>query len=197
MSKKKRQKNKSKGANSLRIIGGEWRSRKFPFIDASGLRPTPGRIRETVFNWLQGDIYNASCLDLFAGSGALGLEALSRGASNVVFVENNPVVATQLKSNLALLNSDSSVIQADALNIIAELAEQHTSFDIIFLDPPYRKGLLEKSLKELIKFRLVSLDTLIYLEHESEDSLYWGKYGLQILKQTKAGQVQSFLLKSL
>ena len=98
-----------KGTNTLRIIGGEWRSRKLQFLDAPGLRPTPDRIRETLFNWLQGDIYNTLCLDLFAGSGAIGLEALSRGAKTVDFVEKNAAASKQLNSNLKLLKSDSSV----------------------------------------------------------------------------------------
>jgi 16S rRNA (guanine966-N2)-methyltransferase len=121
MSRKKPQKNnKRSNTNTLRIIGGEWRSRKLLFIDAQGLRPTPDRIRETLFNWLQGRILGANCLDLFAGSGVLGLEALSRGANQVDFVEKNKAVAKQLESNLGLLKSDSNVYHQDALDYLLE-----------------------------------------------------------------------------
>ena len=121
MSRRKPQKNnKRSNTNTLRIIGGEWRSRKLSFIDAEGLRPTPDRIRETLFNWLQGTIHGANCLDLFAGSGVLGLEALSRGACQVTFVEKNKAVANQLKTNLDLLKSDAEVHNQDALAYLQE-----------------------------------------------------------------------------
>ena len=184
-----------KGANTLRIIGGEWRSRKLHFLDAAGLRPTPDRIRETLFNWLRGDIHNAYCLDLFAGSGAIGLEALSRGAKTVDFVEKNAAVSTQLKTNLELLKNEAKVTQSDALSFLEKhLAEQ--SYDIIFLDPPYRQGLLDKSLKLLNSKGLMNSHSLIYLEHESEEEFDFTEYGLEILKQASAGQVQSYLLKA-
>lgn len=185
-----------KNANALRIIGGDWRSRKIPFIDAQGLRPTPDRIRETLFNWLQGDVYGASCLDLFAGSGALGIEALSRGADDVVFVEKNQSVANQLTDNLKTLNSDSEVLQGDALKLLSgESLGFKKPFDIVFLDPPYRKGLLEDSLQSLFENELLEKNGLIYLEHEAEQSFDWGTYHLEVLKQTVSGQVCSYLLK--
>ncbi len=183
-----------KRANTLRIIGGEWRSRKLQFLDAPGLRPTPDRIRETLFNWLQGDIYNALCLDLFAGSGAIGLEALSRGAKSVDFVEKNAAASKQLISNLTLLKSDSNVYQTDALSFL----NQHTAdqpYDLIFLDPPYRQGLLDESLNLLTAKGLIGGHSLIYLEHESEESFDFTKFDLEIIKQASAGQVQSYLLK--
>lgn len=151
MSRKKPQKNnKRSNTNTLRIIGGEWRSRKLSFIDAEGLRPTPDRIRETLFNWLQGTIHGANCLDLFAGSGTLGLEALSRGSAQVDFVEKNKAVAKQLESNLVLLKSDAKVHQEDALDYLQEYKSSKKrggGYNIIFLDPPYRQNLLEKALK--------------------------------------------------
>jgi 16S rRNA (guanine966-N2)-methyltransferase len=185
--------------NTLRIIAGEWRSRKLPFIDTLGLRPTPDRVRETLFNWLQADIRNASCLDLYAGSGALGLEALSRGAREVVFVEKNAACANQLKKNLEILKANSTVLHTDALGYLGNFNHSDASgknFDVIFLDPPYRQGLLDKSLKQLIRKKIISKNTLVYLEHEAEESFDWSEYGLQIVKQTVAGQVQSFLLKT-
>ncbi len=110
-----------KNSNTLRIIGGEWRSRKLPFVDAPGLRPTPDRIRETLFNWLQGNIHGANCIDMFAGSGALGFEALSRGAKDVIFIEKNAACVTQLNANLALLNTEAKVIQSDALSFLNQM----------------------------------------------------------------------------
>ena len=194
---KKAQTNKSgsKNSNTLRIIGGEWRSRKLPFVDAPGLRPTPDRIRETLFNWLQGDIHGANCIDMFAGSGALGFEALSRGAKNVIFIEKNASCATQLKDNLSLLNAEAKVLQSDALSFLKLIEKPDKAFDLVFLDPPYRQGLIEKSLDYLTSENLIDENSLIYLEHEAEESFNWGDFGLQVLKQANAGQVHSFLIR--
>ncbi|MEH6455048.1 MAG: 16S rRNA (guanine(966)-N(2))-methyltransferase RsmD [Cocleimonas sp.] len=185
----------AKSNNTLRIIGGEWRSRKLPFVDAPGLRPTPDRIRETLFNWLQGNIHGANCIDMFAGSGALGFEALSRGAKDVIFVEKNVACAAQLNANLALLNAEARVIQSDALGFLSLIEKPDTALDIVFLDPPYRQDLIEKSLNYLFAESIIDENSLIYLEHESEANFDWSDFGLQILKQAKAGQVHSFLLK--
>ncbi len=169
-------KRNKKGPNTLRIIGGEWRSRKLQFLDAPGLRPTPDRIRETLFNWLQGSIYDSNCLDLFAGSGAIGLEALSRGAESVDFVEKNASASEQLNSNLKLLKNDSTVFKMDALSFLDKHSAEQP-YDIIFLDPPYRKGLLDKSLELLSTKALINENTLIYLEHESEESFDFTQFG--------------------
>jgi len=185
-----------KGSNTLRIIGGEWRSRKLQFLDAPGLRPTPDRIRETLFNWLQGAIYDSNCLDLFAGSGAIGLEALSRGAKSVDFIEKNAAASEQLNSNLKLLKSDSTVFKIDALGFLDKHSAEQP-YDIIFLDPPYRQGLLNKSLELLIAKSLINEHTLIYLEHESEEPFDFTKFGLEEIKQASAGQVQSYLLQAI
>jgi len=202
MSRRKPPKNKHSGNNTLRIIGGEWRSRKLPFIDAQGLRPTPDRIRETLFNWLQGHIHGANCLDLFAGSGVLGLEALSRGASQVVFVEKNKAVARQLKDNLDLLKAEAEVHHADALEFLSStniMQKWGGVLNIIFLDPPYRQGLLEKTLVILCDKEkgLINKNTLIYVEHEAEESFDWEAFGLKVLKQADAGQVKSYLMKKI
>ena len=194
MKRNKSQNKNKRQSNTLRIIGGEWRSRKLPFIDAPGLRPTPDRVRETLFNWLQGDIHNAYCLDMFAGSGALGFEALSRGAKDVAFIEKNTACASQLSANLKLLNSDAKVIQSDALTFLNATPKIESTFDIVFLDPPYRQGLIQKSLEYLTINNLTDEHSLFYIEHESEESIEWGNYDLKVLKQTNAGQVSSFLL---
>ncbi len=220
MPRKKPQKNKHSGTNTLRIIGGEWRSRKLSFVDAQGLRPTPDRVRETLFNWLQGSIHGANCLDLFAGSGVLGLEALSRGANQVTFVEKNRAVANQLQANLTVLKSDSKVQNIDALDYLKNIRsggktgkrgggvlstddiekKLHTRsvepFNIVFLDPPYRQGLLEKVLIILCdkESEMINEDTLFYIEHESEEIFNGDEFGLKVLKQTSAGQVKCYLM---
>jgi len=195
VARKKKHTKKSNHSNVLRIIGGDWRSRKLTFIDAPGLRPTPDRIRETLFNWLQGKVYGSRCLDLYAGSGALGLEALSRGANKVVFIEKSKAVATQLETNLAILKAKNArVYQDDALSF---LNKQTSQFDIIFLDPPYRQGLLEKTLKIIKQQNLLHQHSLIYLEHEAEHTIDWESFELETLKQSKAGQVNCFLLEQI
>lgn len=197
MARPRKQKNKAVRSNTLRIIGGQWRSRKLPFPDFPGLRPTPDRIRETLFNWLQADIHGARCLDLFAGSGALGFEALSRGAAKVVFIDSQKAAASQLQQNLALLEVDSgsaTVCQLDAKTYLQNQANMYAPFDIVFLDPPYRKGLLDDALQLIHEKSLITKNSLIYLEHESEESYRWEDYGLSILKEAQAGQVKSFLM---
>jgi len=181
--------------NTLRIIGGEWRSRKLPFVDAPGLRPTPDRVRETLFNWLQGNIHGSVCIDMFAGSGALGFEALSRGAKDVIFIEKNTNCVSQLRENLSLMKSDAKVLQSDALSFLNSMDKPEKPFDVVFLDPPYRLGLIEKSLDYLNSESLIDENTLLYIEHESEEQFNWEDYGLRALKQTDAGQVLSFLLE--
>ena len=125
--------------SKLRIIAGDWRSRQLVFADTPGLRPTPSRVRETVFNWLQQDVRGSRCLDLFAGSGALGFEAASRGAKSVVMVENNAMACRLIKENTVKLSADQIKIkQADVFNFLAGDA---APFNIVFLDPPFFKGL--------------------------------------------------------
>jgi 16S rRNA (guanine966-N2)-methyltransferase len=191
--KKKKQSKPAKTTNNtLRIIGGQWRSRKLVFNDAPNLRPTPERIRETLFNWLQGRIHGTRCLDLFAGSGALGLEALSRGASEVVFVESIAHVTRQLESNLALLKANARVIHGNAQSYLEATTQP---FDIIFLDPPFRQGLLTPILEIISDRHLLTHNGLIYLEQEAEETINWQeKFNLETLKETKAGQVKSYLL---
>jgi 16S rRNA (guanine966-N2)-methyltransferase len=193
MPRKKRNQSPTKsGNNTLRIIGGKWRSRKLNFISAPNLRPTPDRVRETLFNWLQGSIADARCLDLFAGSGALGLEALSRGASEVVFIEKHRAAARQLEQNLALLKATDPVINQDAKTY---LLEESQAFDLIFLDPPFRQGLLPIILELILEKQLLKPNTLIYLEHEAEADYHWQHWQLEAMKETKAGQVKSYLLQ--
>jgi 16S rRNA (guanine966-N2)-methyltransferase len=152
----------SRGRNELRIIGGRWRGRKLRFPSAEGLRPTPDRVRETLFNWLAPSIRGARCLDLFAGSGALGLEALSRGAAEVVFVERAPLVARHLREALGLLAADGGrVVQADAAAFLAGPAQP---FDVVFLDPPFGADLVPAMLARLVAAGWLAPGARVYVE---------------------------------
>lgn len=188
---------KRKGSsNRIRIIGGEWRSRQLPFIEVPGLRPTPDRVRETLFNWLQGKVAGSRCLDLFSGSGAIAFEALSRYAGQVVLVEKHAKVAKQLQENLSLLEANgevrSTVVNMDAVKYLDQASD---GFDLIFLDPPYRKGLLPIALDKIQAQSLLKPEGYIYLEHESEENFDWSNWQLEVLKQSTAGQVCGVLLE--
>ncbi|MEQ3763961.1 MAG: 16S rRNA (guanine(966)-N(2))-methyltransferase RsmD [Alcanivorax sp.] len=148
--------------HQLRIIGGEWRSRRLRFPAIDGLRPTMDRVRETVFNWLQYDIEDARVLDAFAGSGALGFEALSRGAKEVIFLEKHPKAAIQLKENLKQLEADNAQVWAgDALLWLEQNPEP---YDVVFLDPPFGKDLLQPALDKLTLLP----GAMVYVEHEAK-----------------------------
>lgn len=171
--KKKPQRNSSSrasarnsGASSgvIRIIGGEYRSRKLPVLDAPGLRPTSDRVRETLFNWLQFDVAGARCLDCFAGSGALGFEALSRGAQAVTFLELSAANAAQLTRNLTTLGTTAEVVQTDALAWLTQPADQ--PYDVVFIDPPFHQALVEPTLQRLFQHGYVGQHTRLYLEQE-------------------------------
>lgn len=170
------------GNNVVRIIGGEWRRRVLSFPDGEGLRPTPDRVRETLFNWLGQDLTGWNCLDLFAGSGALGFEAASRGAARSVLVERSPKAFAALKDNAALLQGENlQIIREDALKFVAST---ELRFDLVFLDPPYHLGWLEK-LEPLLS-RVLKEDGVIYAEAEMPlESL--GDWAT--VKRGKAGQV--------
>ena len=133
--------------NRVRIIGGRWRSRIVRFPPAVQLRPTPDRVRETLFNWLGQRLDGLACLDLFAGSGALGFEALSRGAARVVMVEKDRAIAAALRESSALLEAgNAQIVVADAMAWLAKTAER---FDVAFIDPPYASGLQEAAMRAL------------------------------------------------
>jgi len=170
----------------LRIIGGEWKRRQIRFSGGADLRPTPDSVRETVFNWLSPYLHQAKCLDLFAGSGALGLEAASRGAGNVVLVEMHKHCCGQLKDNVALLDAKQVMIHcAEALDWMASCTQQ---FDIVFVDPPYDTDLVKRSLNRLIRYRLLRPEARIYIECSAQEaptiSEQWA-----VLRQKKAGQI--------
>ncbi len=152
--------------NQLRIIAGQWRGRRLSFPDLPGLRPTPDRVRETLFNWLAPVLPGARCLDLFAGSGALGIEALSRGAAEVVFVERHPLAVRALRDNLERLHARGAVIeQADTLTWLRQPGQP---FAIAFLDPPFGEGLLEPACVALEQGGWLTEPAWIYLEGAAE-----------------------------
>jgi 16S rRNA (guanine966-N2)-methyltransferase len=153
-------------ANAVRIIGGKWRGKKLSFPAIDGLRPTPDRIRETVFNWLQFDMHGARVLDVFAGSGAFGLEALSRGADYAVFVEKDLQAAKQLNSHLHELHIDNAQVeQVDATHYLRHRPGQ--PFDVVFLDPPYGQNLLQPCMAQLENQGFLTDNAYIYVEAES------------------------------
>jgi 16S rRNA (guanine966-N2)-methyltransferase len=152
--------------NSVRIIGGEWKRRVLRFPDSEGLRPTPDRVRETLFNWLGQDLDGLSCLDLFAGSGALGFEAASRGAAKVVMVEQSPKVFAALDANARLLggNERLQIARADAVKFASSLSSTSSRFDVLFLDPPYKQGWIDRLMPLLPG--LMADDGALYVEAE-------------------------------
>ncbi|MCP5325985.1 MAG: 16S rRNA (guanine(966)-N(2))-methyltransferase RsmD [Oceanospirillaceae bacterium] len=181
-------------SNKLRIIGGQWRSRQLSFPDAEGLRPTTDRIRETVFNWLQPVIHGARCLDLFSGSGAMGFEALSRGAASVVMVDLNPKVVRQLKENVQLLATrNAQVVQADCLQY---LSQANGPFDVIFLDPPFAKDMLQSVLERIEKHALLASGGYVYVECERQLSDLRFPPHWQLHREREGGQVRFSLYQN-
>jgi 16S rRNA (guanine966-N2)-methyltransferase len=179
--------------NKLNIIGGNWRSRKISFEDAEGLRPTPARVRETVFNWLQYDIIGSRCLDLYAGSGALGFEAASRGAKFVVQVENNPVACRNLKANALTLGAEQIIcVQSDVFRYLANGAE---TFDLVFIDPPFNLNLAAQTCQWLEEKAWFAPYAKIYVETARSYPLKAIPENWRLLKQKTAGEVMYHLFE--
>ena len=178
---------------SFRIIGGEWRSRRLPLPLGSDVRPTPDRVRETLFNWLSPIIQGARCLDLYAGSGALGLEALSRGAARAVFVDTAPGPLRQLATNLDTLKcTRGETLRMDAMRY---LETPRDPFDIVFLDPPYRRNLLAPALDALMRDGWLAPGALVYLEHETGIAPPGLPRGWALYRSAAAGQVRYHLAR--
>lgn len=173
--------------NEFRIIGGAWRRRRFSFPALPGIRPSPDRVRETLFNWLQDRIAGARCLDLFAGSGALGLEALSRGAASCVFVDRERPAIEALRAHLDSLHAATGeLVCSDAMHYLAGPSRQ---FDLIFLDPPFDSGLMQPALTQLMDGGWLTAEARIYLEcaggRMPELPAGWG-----MLRNARAGKVE-------
>ncbi len=208
---KKNHKAKNAVAGDVRIIGGQYKRRIVSFIDAEGLRPTPDRLRETLFNWLIADIHDAKVLDSCAGSGVLGFEALSRGAAHTTFIEVSSAQVTMLRQSAEQLRLDASnyqIIQGTAEQVLTQNQTIQRYFDIVFIDPPYAQDLWQPILTALIKQSLINTETLIYLEADKDLTLQLDQLVASInesaepladiaqslirfecLKQTKVGQV--------
>lgn len=186
MAKGKLRKN-AVASGQIRIIGGLWRGRKLPVLNSEGLRPTTDRIKETLFNWLMFDINQCRCLDLFAGSGSLGFEALSRGASQVIMVEKDHQVAQQLSQNLARLpQAPATVVNIDAVRYLASPA---TPFDLVLLDPPFHRELLPQVCQLLEEKGWLSVNAKIYIEREQAAEPLLLPPNWHLLKDKQAGQV--------
>jgi len=178
--------------NTVRIIGGQWRRRILSFPDSEGLRPTPDRVRETLFNWLGQDLSGRSCLDLFAGSGALGFEAASRGAQRVVMVDKSPKVLAALEENARLLDAGErlQIVRADAVKFASLLRSAGSRFDVLFLDPPYQQGWVDRVAPLLPD--LLAADGVLYVEaeHGLESCGDW-----RTVRRGRAGQVCYHLMR--
>ncbi len=182
------------GRNQLRIIGGTWRGRKLAFPSLPGLRPTPDRVRETLFNWLQNIIPGARCLDLYAGSGALGFEALSRGAAEAVMVDRQPQVIAQLRQHSETLHTDGAhPVLADAREFLGQTPAR--PFDVVFLDPPFSDDVLGACLQRLAEPGWLAPAAWIYVEAARATPLPALPAGWELFRHKAAGQVGYHLLK--
>ena len=194
-SNSKPQKQTSKAMGEVRVIAGLWRGRKLPVLNAEGLRPTTDRVKETLFNWLMMDVANARCLDCFAGSGSLGIEALSRQAQAVVFLEKFANAAQQLKKNLASLKTDKgTVINTDTLTYLSQ-KNSTEPFEIIFIDPPFHHNFVPQVLTLLQQNNWLAENALIYVETEKNHPPLLLAENWQIIKEKSAGMVTSRLIQ--
>jgi 16S rRNA (guanine966-N2)-methyltransferase len=184
----------SAGRNSVRIIAGEWRGRRVNFPDLPGLRPTPDRVRETLFNWLQQSIVGALCLDLFAGSGALGLEALSRGAREAVFVESAQAAARALQEQLLRFGGQrkAKVMEMGAGRYLRTAS---SAFDIVFLDPPFGQDFLMEYVPLLDAGGWLKPGGLVYMENEKKAGVPGMPSHWEVLKSKSAGEVGYHLVR--
>ncbi|MEQ1636971.1 MAG: 16S rRNA (guanine(966)-N(2))-methyltransferase RsmD [Methylococcales bacterium] len=178
--------------NKLRIIGGEWRSRVISFDDLPDLRPTPARVRETLFNWLQEDIIGSRCLDLFSGSGALGFEAASRGAKSVTLVENNPQACRKLRANIELLKA--TQVKVQSWEVMRFLAGDSEQYHLVFLDPPFANNCTVEVCHALEDHGWLQQNAKIYVETPAQLALQGLPANWQIIRHKTAGDVGYHLL---
>ncbi len=178
----------------MRIIAGQWRGRKVSFTEVEGLRPTSDRIRETLFNWLQDVVGQSRCLDLFAGSGALGFEAASRGAELVTFVEKNKNVARQLETTSQQLSSSAChIYNLSASDFLSTTTEQ---YDIVFLDPPFATNMWSDIADKMVETAVLSDNAYIYIEYPSHIAMPVLPNQWQLMKDKKAGAVRYCLFQN-
>ena len=186
MHKAKKQKIKSNKKGNIRVIAGKYGGRKLPVVNAEGLRPTTDRVKETVFNWLMPYINDSVCLDCFAGSGGLGFEALSRGAEQVTFLELDKQASQQLKENAQLLKVENCTIECT--NSLDYIEANNNQYNIVFIDPPFRKNFITKT-TSLLTSNCLTDGAIIYLEMEVENNTDVLPSSWQLLKEKIAGQV--------
>lgn len=174
--------------NKVRIIAGSWRGRRILFPELAAVRPTPDRVRETVFNWLQAEIAGARCLDLFAGTGILGFEALSRGAESVICVEHDKSAVTAIRHNAAILGAEGlETVRADAIVFLSH--SQPRPADIVFIDPPYDSQIVGQVCQILHDRVWLASQALIYIERRAKDLSVTVPGNWQCLRSKRAGQV--------
>ena len=178
-------------SGQVRIIGGKWKGRKLRFPSLPGLRPTPGRLRETLFNWLGEGIVNATCLDLCAGSGAFGLESLSRGAASVDFVERDRRACAALASSIAALDARANLHSTDAKRFLARARRAARRFDVIFLDPPFASAMHDELLDDALAC-LRDRAARLCLERPSKRPMRQGDW--RVLRKADAGDTTLLLL---
>lgn len=179
--------------SNIRIIAGKWRSRKVSFLAKDQLRPTPDRVRETLFNWLAPYLVDAVCLDLYAGSGVLGFEALSRGAKSVTAIERDEDNIAVIEENAVALAAEGySVVHADCLQWLQETS---VPADILFVDPPYKKNLLAQTFAALEENHWVKTGSVIYFELDTPLDADLLPNNWKICKESKAGKVRYYLAK--
>ena len=174
--------------STLRIIGGQWRGRRLAFTPAEGLRPTTDRVRETLFNWLAPSIHGARCLDLFAGSGALGLEALSRGAASCDFVDTSTTALRQIKEHLGILQAQ-ALGHCHAADALTFLQGARGGYEIIFIDPPFGRALVDPVCRQLARSALVASGGLVYVETAVRDPVPTVPAEWRLHREKVAGEV--------
>lgn len=193
--KNKNTRNNATKTGQIRIIGGQFRGRKLPVLNAQGLRPTTDRNKETLFNWLMHHITDAKCLDVFAGSGGLGLEALSRYAKSCDFIELDKAASQQLKTNISSLGNarNAHVYNSNALTTLAQL--ENGQYDVVFVDPPFNQGLLGPTLDALEQYNLVKSGSVVYVEHEANLGLVELPANWQIIKEKRTTALRYCLVQ--
>lgn len=173
----------------LRIIGGQWRSRKLAVAAVDGLRPSADRVRETLFNWLAPDISGARCLDLFAGSGALSFEALSRGAASAQMIELSPLACQQLRDNISLLQAAGATLFNGSATDWLRQSRPAQPFHIVFIDPPFHRGLAQQCIAQLADSALLTSGSKIYLETGDDEVIEQLPANWQLWREKRAGRV--------
>ena len=182
--------------SNVRVVAGKFKGLRIPFRASKYIRPTTSKTKETIFNWLMENVQGSVCLDMFAGTGSLGIEALSRGADKVVFVEKQKSQTDALESNLERLkvNRSSYVLNANVFSV--DFDNLPYQFDLLFIDPPFRENLIQRSLDFIKSKNILSPKALIYLECEKELNLIEITEGLNLLKESKGGQTHYYLYES-